>query len=445
MTYSPDTLTPFSVTELSHRLKALVENQFSHLQVRGEISGCKYHASGHVYLALKDDKSVLDGVCWRGTVGRLPLKPQDGMEVIATGRLTTYPGRSKYQLVIEDLLLAGEGALLKLLEERRRQLAQEGLFEASRKQRLPTLPRRIGLITSPTGAVIQDILHRLAERCPRPVLLWPVAVQGEGASEQIVAALDGFNALPSAIPKPDVLIVARGGGSLEDLWAFNEEKVVRAVARSSIPVISGVGHEPDMTLIDYVADYRAPTPTAAAERAVPVKRDLLRALDHQGHRLQGSLMRLVQEAEQRLDDRTERFAQAPRFYLNALTHRTHSFAARLRTPQESLTKAHLQLSSLLNRLHTSCTTHLTLRTHHLSSWISLLDSYSYTATLKRGFAMVERQKGGYLKRATHAKKNEVVRLVFADGARSALITEGSSPAKKASPSPADSRQPTFWS
>ena len=262
-------LPEFTVAELSQAVKRTIEGGFARVRVRGEVSGFKRAASGHLYMALKDEEAVLDAVCWRGVAARLALVPEDGLEVIATGRLTTYPGRSKYQIVIEQLELAGEGALLKLLEERRKKLAGEGLFDEARKQPLPFLPEVIGVVTSPTGAVIRDILHRLADRFPRPVLIWPVLVQGDGAAEQIAAAIAGFNALEDGgpVPRPDLLIVARGGGSLEDLWAFNEEVVVRAAAASAIPLISAVGHETDTTLIDFAADHRAPTPTAAAGRS----------------------------------------------------------------------------------------------------------------------------------------------------------------------------------
>ena len=269
------TLPEYTVTELSFALKKRVETEFARVRVRGEISGLKRHTSGHVYFALKDQDAVLDAVCWRGSFQNLDLRLQEGMEVIAVGRLTTYPGRSKYQIVVEGMELAGEGALLKLLEERKRKLAAEGLFDEARKKPLPFLPQLIGIVTSPTGAVIQDMLHRLADRFPVSVQMWPVAVQGEGAAAQISCAIRGFNSLSL---KPDVLIVARGGGSLEDLWAFNEEVVVRAVAESQIPIISAVGHETDVTLIDFVADKRAPTPTAAAEFAVPVRSQMAQNL-----------------------------------------------------------------------------------------------------------------------------------------------------------------------
>lgn len=267
----------FTVSELSHSLKRTVEDTYGHVRVRGEISGFRgAHSSGHCYFALKDESAKIEAVIWKGVHGRMRFKPQEGLEVIATGKLTTYPGSSKYQIVIEALEPAGIGALMALMEERKKKLAAEGLFDEARKQLLPWLPEVIGVVTSPTGAVIRDILHRLEDRFPRRVLVWPVKVQGEGSAEQVAAAIRGFNALPEGgrIPRPDVLIVARGGGSLEDLWSFNEEIVVRAAAESMIPLISAVGHETDITLIDFVADKRAPTPTAAAEMAVPVRSDL---------------------------------------------------------------------------------------------------------------------------------------------------------------------------
>ncbi|MDE2376212.1 exodeoxyribonuclease VII large subunit [Bradyrhizobium sp.] len=267
----------FTVSELSLSLKRTVEDAYGHVRVRGEISGFRgAHSSGHCYFALKDESAKIEAVIWKGVHGRMRFKPQEGLEVIATGKLTTYPGSSKYQIVIEALEPAGIGALMALMEERKRKLAAEGLFDEARKQLLPWLPEVIGVVTSPTGAVIRDILHRLEDRFPRRVLVWPVKVQGEGSAEQVAAAIRGFNALPQGgkIPRPDVLIVARGGGSLEDLWSFNEEIVVRAAAESMIPLISAVGHETDVTLIDFAADKRAPTPTAAAEMAVPVRSEL---------------------------------------------------------------------------------------------------------------------------------------------------------------------------
>src|SRR6476646_240107 len=265
-----------TVSELSMALKRTIEDSYGYVRVRGELGKVSYHSNGHIYLDLKDEKACLAGVIWRTAAPRIKLKLEAGLEVVVTGRLTTYPGQSKYQIVIETLEPAGLGALMALVEERKKKLAAEGLFDEARKQLLPYLPEVIGVITSPTGAVIRDILHRLADRFPRHVLVWPVKVQGEGSAEQVAAAIHGFNALPEQgkLRRPDLLIVARGGGSLEDLWSFNEEIVVRAAAESMIPLISAVGHETDITLIDFAADRRAPTPTAAAEMAVPVRSEL---------------------------------------------------------------------------------------------------------------------------------------------------------------------------
>ncbi|MFT4161140.1 exodeoxyribonuclease VII large subunit, partial [Shinella sp.] len=274
---SPSNLAEYSVSELSGSIKRTVEQAFDQVRVRGEISGYRGpHSSGHAYFSLKDDRARIDAVIWKGSFSRLRFKPEEGMEVIATGKITTFPGSSKYQIVIETLEPAGAGALMALLEERRRKLAAEGLFDAERKKPLPFLPRVIGVVTSPTGAVIRDILHRIADRFPVHVVVWPVKVQGEGSGQEVAAAIEGFNMLDpfGPIRRPDVLIVARGGGSLEDLWSFNDEIVVRAAAASQIPLISAVGHETDWTLIDHAADRRAPTPTGAAEMAVPVKADL---------------------------------------------------------------------------------------------------------------------------------------------------------------------------
>ena len=293
----------YSVTELSMALKQSVEERFGFVRVRGEISGLKRAASGHVYLNLKDDKSVIDGVMWKGISGNLSFRPEDGLEVICTGKLTTYPGRSKYQIVIERMEPAGAGALMALLEERKRKLSEEGLFDTDRKQSIPYLPEVIGIVTSPTGAVIRDILHRLSDRFPRHVLVWPVLVQGEGAAAQISAAIDGFNDIDGngSIPRPDLIIVARGGGSLEDLWAFNEEVVIRSVANSRIPLISAVGHETDTTLIDYVSDFRSPTPTAAAEKAVPVREDLVYTVSDFETRLEKAIRRHFNERYQKVE------------------------------------------------------------------------------------------------------------------------------------------------
>jgi exodeoxyribonuclease VII large subunit len=366
-------LPEYTVSELAFALKRSIEDKFSFVRVRGEVSGFKRVSSGHCYLSLKDAEAVIDAVCWRTTAIRLSIKPEDGMEVVCTGRLTTYPGRSKYQLIIDTIELAGVGALLKLLEDRRKRLAAEGLFAVERKQKLPFLPEVIGVVTSPSGAVIRDILHRLSDRFPRRVLLWPVAVQGEGAAAQVAAAIAGFNRLSPAgpVPRPDVLIVARGGGSLEDLMPFNDEIVVRAAAASAIPLISAVGHETDTTLIDHAADRRAPTPTAAAEIAVPVRLDLVAELDGKGARLAGGLARLLAErrlrlqglarglpeprdliggAAQRLDDRAERLRLATEAQLRQARQGLAVAALRLKHPRVLLQETARAASAAFERL-----------------------------------------------------------------------------------------------
>jgi exodeoxyribonuclease VII large subunit len=298
---SSSNLTEYSVSELSGSIKRTVENAFDQVRVRGEISGYRGpHSSGHAYFSLKDERARIDAVIWKGTFSRLKFKPEEGMEVIATGKVTTFPGSSKYQIVIETMEPAGAGALMALLEERKRKLGAEGLFDAERKRRLPFMPRVIGVVTSPTGAVIRDILHRISDRFPVHVLVWPVKVQGEGSGEEVANAIRGFNefAPGGALPRPDVLIVARGGGSLEDLWSFNDEIVVRAAAASHIPLISAVGHETDWTLIDYAADVRAPTPTGAAEMAVPVRADLEAQVASLAARLQGGMTRQMDQRRQ---------------------------------------------------------------------------------------------------------------------------------------------------
>ncbi|WP_448207569.1 exodeoxyribonuclease VII large subunit [Azospirillum sp. sgz302134] len=361
-------LPEYSVGDLARRLKRTIEEEFGFVRVRGEISQPKKHSSGHCYLRLKDDTAVIEAVCWRGTVAKLAVKPEEGLEVIVTGRMTTYPGRSQYQLVIESMELAGEGALLKMLEERKRRLAAEGLFDPDRKKPIPFLPDVIGVITSPTGAVIRDILHRLNDRFPRRVLLWPVAVQGERAAAEVTAAIEGFNRIAPGgpVPRPDLLIVARGGGSLEDLMAFNEESVVRAAAASRIPLISAVGHETDTTLIDYASDRRAPTPTAAAEMAVPVRAELLAGVLDAQRRLLGCANRILSEHRtrveglgrglgdpralleghaQRLDDRAERLVLAAGSLLERRRTRVGELGAKLRHPREKLMQASQRLAS----------------------------------------------------------------------------------------------------
>lgn len=315
-----------SVSELAGSVQRSLEESFGRVRVRGEISGMKLASSGHLYADLKDENANLNMICWRTTLQRLKIKPEDGLEVICTGKITTYPKSSRYQLIVDSMELAGEGALLKMLEDRRKRLAAEGLFAPERKKALPYLPRVIGVVTSPTGAVIRDILHRLNDRFPRHVIVWPVAVQGENAAAQIAAAIRGFDALPvtgGKVARPDLIIVARGGGSLEDLMAFNEESVVRAAAECSIPLISAVGHETDTTLIDYAADMRAPTPTAAAEMAVPVRAELLAATMDGARRLLNSISRLIAQQRERTQSLNARLGDPRRLLENKTQNLDH--------------------------------------------------------------------------------------------------------------------------
>ncbi|MBL9051372.1 MAG: exodeoxyribonuclease VII large subunit [Tabrizicola sp.] len=319
----------YTVSELSGAVKRVIEGEFGLVRVRGEVGRVSRPASGHLYFDLKDDRAVIAAISWKGQVAKMQVRPEEGMEVVATGRMTTFPGQSKYQLIVDDVAPAGAGALMAMLEKRRAALAAEGLFEPGRKKPIPYLPKVIGVVTSPSGAVIRDILHRLRDRFPRHVLIWPVAVQGQDCAAQVAAAIRGFNALPEGgpIPRPDVLIVARGGGSLEDVWGFNEEIVVRAAAGSAIPLISAVGHETDTTLIDFAADLRAPTPTAAAELAVPVRLELLATLDALAARLMRGVGQGVTLRRQRLRDlgrampRVETLVASPRQRLDAAVTR----------------------------------------------------------------------------------------------------------------------------
>ncbi len=343
-----------SVSELSAALKRTVEDRFGFVRVRGEISNYRGpHSSGHVYFSLKDQTARIDAVIWKGVFARLKTKPQEGLEVIAAGKITTYPGKSSYQIIVEALEPAGIGALMALVEERRRKLAAEGLFDEARKRPLPFLPACLGVVTSPTGAVIRDILHRIAERFPRHVMVWPVRVQGETSAVEIAAAIDGFNALPEhgSLRRPDVIIVARGGGSLEDLWSFNEEIVVRAAARSLVPLIAAVGHETDWTLIDYAADLRAPTPTAAAEKAVPVRSELAAVLDDLARRHTGAALR-------GLDRRRGEF----RALLRALPQSESIFALR----RQQLDNFESRLDGVRSKAYSRCQLGMARLSHRLA-------------------------------------------------------------------------------
>ncbi len=412
------TLPEYTVAELSLALKRTVETGFSRVRVKGEISGLKRHTSGHVYFALKDQDAVLDAVCWRGSFQGLSLAPQEGMEVIAIGRLTTYPGRSKYQIVVEGMELAGEGALLKLLEERKRKLGAEGLFDEARKKPLPFLPQLIGIVTSPTGAVIQDMLHRLADRFPVSVLLWPVAVQGEGAAAQIAAAVRGFNTFQT---KPDVLIVARGGGSLEDLWAFNEECVVRAVAESQIPVITAVGHETDVTLVDFAADKRAPTPTAAAEFVVPVRSQLAQTLLQYGAQLSTRFDHMLILYESRLDA-LRRGLPPLGAWLDENTQKLDELFERLVNAEKRFVEQqNVTLDYLVQRLSPALTHIMHNVGQRFDTLAQLLESYSYTRTLERGFTFITSLDQNLIPSQSMIAPHQKVQIHFYDGVAKAEI------------------------
>ena len=441
MTTETPNLPEYSVSEIAHAVKRTVEDRFGLVRVRGEISGWKQAGSGHAYLCLKDESAVLDGVMWRGMVNGLRFRPEDGLEVIATGKLTTYPGRSKYQMVIERMEPAGVGALMALLEERKRKLAAEGLFDPRRKRPIPYLPEVIGVVTSPTGAVIRDILHRLADRFPRHVLLWPVLVQGEGAAEQVANAVRGFNSLA---PRPDVLIVARGGGSIEDLWAFNEEAVIRAVAESDIPVISAVGHETDTTLVDYASDRRAPTPTAAAEMAVPVKADLDYTIGQFGLRLERALFKgmerraetvkglgrglphprhLLQLAEQRFDELSERLPKSLNHGLVAWRNRYERLGDRLapRLLTQELRRSAERVERAGEGLVRTTSLRLRDEQRRLSEAVRMLETLSPYATVQRGYAVVRSRDGRVLTTAEAAKGAGALTLELRDGTVDAVV------------------------
>ncbi len=491
-------LPEFSVTELSQALKRTVEDTFPYVRVRGELGRVSRPRSGHVYLDMKDDKSVLGSVIWKGTVSKLAVQPEEGLEVVATGRLTTYPGQSKYQLVIERMEIAGVGALMALLEKRKAALTAEGLFAPDRKKPIPYIPEVIGVITSPSGAVIRDILHRLADRFPRHVLLWPVVVQGEQAKDQIAAAINGFNKLEpgGVVPRPDVLIVARGGGSIEDLWAFNEEVVVRAAAASTIPLISAVGHETDTTLIDFASDLRAPTPTGAAEMAVPVRADLMadvlglerrlvtgmaRSADNRRQSL-AALARalpradtLLESAQQRLDYATGRLAGALRLGLrdhlgrfreqggrlrarllrgniDVAAERVTSLgrrlgAARVRALEEQRLVVARQRDALGHtglRLARAMVQTLEARDVRLRGAGKLLRSYSYHETLQRGFALVRDEGGQVVRSAASLSPGAGIGVSFADGDVAARVEGGKVPPKRAKPPKVAAKQTSLF-
>lgn len=440
----------FSVSEISFALKRTVEETFGHVRVRGEVTGYRGpHSSGHCYFGLKDDKARMDAVIWRGAFQKLRFKPEEGMEVIATGKLTTFPGSSKYQIVIEHLEPAGVGALMALLEERRKKLAAEGLFAEDRKRPLPFLPRVIGVVTSPTGAVIRDILHRLEDRFPRHVIVWPVRVQGETSAAEVAAAIRGFNAMGEggAFPRPDVLVVARGGGSIEDLWSFNEEIVVRAAAESAIPLISAVGHETDTTLIDFASDRRAPTPTAAAEMAVPVRAELMADMRDRATRLMRAEARLLEDARTqlrglarglpRLQDIValprQRFDNAAERLSRALIRATEVKQARLQRVEARLSPQPLRLRiatekkalpQWMERLGRAESRTLSDAGRRLEGAAKLLESYSYHGVLKRGFAVVRDAAGKPVHAGAGQKPGEALEIEFANDSLGVVVAGG---------------------
>ena len=450
----PANVVEYSVSDISFAIKRTMEDTFGFVRVRGEVGRVSRPASGHVYLDLKDERAVLAAVMWKGTAARQKFQPEQGMEVVATGRITTYPGQSKYQLVIEKLEPAGLGALMALLEERRKKLAAEGLFDENRKKPLPWLPDVIGVVTSPTGAVIRDILHRLADRFPRRVVVWPVRVQGETCGQEVARAITGFNALPEngPVPKPDLIIVARGGGSVEDLWGFNDEIVVRAAATSDIPLISAVGHETDWTLIDHAADWRAPTPTAAAEKAVPVRAELLAWVGELGTRLLRAMTTAMEQrhhrvvaasralprpddilalARQRLDAAASRLDAALRSLVERRRTELTRAASRLvpLTLERRIQDGRRAVNELHRRLVLAMRTEEQRRRQRLDTASRMLESLSYRAVLSRGYAVVRHaETHAPLTRKAMVASGMPLAIEFADGKTRAIAEGGGTPA-----------------
>ncbi len=435
----------FTVSELSRSVKRAVEDEFGHVRVRGEVGRLSRPASGHMYFDLKDDKAVISAVAWKGVASRWRFQPEQGLEVIVTGRMTTFPGQSKYQIIVENVEPAGAGALMALLEERRKKLAAEGLFDAEHKQDLPYLPRVIGVVTSPSGAVIRDILHRLADRFPTHVIVWPVRVQGEACAPEVAAAVEGFNMLPPEgnIPRPDLIIVARGGGSVEDLWGFNEEAVVRAISESSIPIISAIGHETDTSLADFAADKRAPTPTGAAEMAVPVRSELIAYVDDLGTRQRTSVRRIVArardglrasaaglprpaeilaEARQRLDIAQTRLAAALGRARQKKALQLAQLAPRLnrRVLLQTISSHRARIEAL--PLQAAILRTLGAKRQQLEQNWQLANSLGYRNVLARGFALVSDAQGKLVRSAATLAGGDNVSLKFSDGDKEAIIS-----------------------
>ena len=434
----------YSVSEFSHVIKKLVETNFSYVRIRGEISRPSFPGSGHVYFTLKDTDGTIAAIIWKYTLPRLSIKPEEGIEVICTGKVTTFAGQSKYQIIVESMEVAGEGALLKMLEDRRKKLLKEGLFNQEIKKPIPYLPKIIGVITSPSGAVIKDILHRLSDRFPSHVYLWPVAVQGEGSAKQISNAIDKFNQFTdeTTIKKPDLLIVARGGGSLEDLWSFNEEIVVRSVFKSSIPVISAVGHETDTTLIDFVSDLRAPTPSAAAEKAVPVRNELIARIDELNFRFKtsfnnklnnnkdrlNSLIKLLGKPDQIFDNKTQKLDFIYRDFENLFKdifvekkNKITQHAQRLMPPKVLISNLVSKQQLLETKFQNYLQNIINRKEVKLNSLDKLLEASSFNRVLDRGFSLVMNNKGKPIKLSSEAPKNANVKIKFSDKIRTAQL------------------------
>ena len=434
----------YSVSEFSHVIKKLVETNFSYVRIRGEISRPSFPGSGHVYFTLKDTDGTIAAIIWKYTLPRLSIKPEEGMEVICTGKVTTFAGQSKYQIIVEIMEVAGEGALLKMLEERRKKLLKEGLFDQELKKSIPYLPKIIRVITSPSGAVIKDILHRLSDRFPSHVYLWPVAVQGEDSAHQISNAIDKFNQLTddTSIKKPDLLIVARGGGSLEDLWSFNEEIVVRSVYKSSIPVISAVGHETDTTLIDFASDLRAPTPTAAAEKAVPVRDELISRIDELNLRIKSSfnnklyankdrinyLIKLLGKPDQIFENKTQKLDFIYKDFENLFKdifvekkNKITQYAQCLLPPKVLISNLVSKQNLLEPKFKNYLENIINSKETKLNSLEQLLEASSFNRVLERGFSLVMNNKGKPIKLSSEAPKNANVKIKFSDEIRSAQL------------------------
>jgi len=407
----------YTVSEISTSIQNVVENNFSHIRVKGEISGLKIATSGHVYFTLKDEKSILNSICWRGVASKLKFKIEDGLEVICTGKVTTYAGRSNYQIIVSNVEIAGKGALLELFEKRKKQLAEEGLFNANRKKPIPFLPDTIGIITSPTGSVIRDILHRLKDRFPRHVLLYPTVVQGDKAAEEITKAIAEFNKMNTP---PDVIIIARGGGSLEDLWAFNEEILVRAVAGSNIPIISAVGHETDTTLIDYASDRRSPTPTAAAEITVPVRADLINILRDIDMRMDRGINKTIKIRRDYLDAMSKGLPK-PHSIMDSITIRLDEWGERLLNTLPSFIDKKSQDLASVNFKPILINSKIDNYANKLANLSSLVEQLNYKQVLKRGFAVVRDENNKPLLRAKVIEKKQKINIEFYDDKKSGII------------------------